>query len=92
MFANRIGSSTNCSIWLPETLPPSSARAVLRHRLRCCNTSLFGAFGVFTSHKAQHGQITFYRWISAPERMKSTDADATTGFDAKRLPITTDPV
>ena len=27
MFANRISSSTSCSIWLPETLPPTSARA-----------------------------------------------------------------
>ena len=39
MFANRIGSSTSCSIWLPETSPPSSARSVLRHRLQSCNTS-----------------------------------------------------
>jgi hypothetical protein len=40
MFANRISSSTNCSIWLPETSPPSSARALLRHSLRSCNTSI----------------------------------------------------
>jgi hypothetical protein len=26
MFANRIGSSTSCSIWLPETSPPSFPR------------------------------------------------------------------
>jgi IS6 family transposase len=31
-FANRIGSSTSCSIWLPETSPPSSSRGLLRHR------------------------------------------------------------
>ncbi len=39
MFANRISSSTNCSIWLPETSPPSSSRGVLRHRFESCNTS-----------------------------------------------------
>src|ERR1039458_3773059 len=41
MFANRISSSTSCSIWLPETSPPSSARGLLRHRFQSCNTSLF---------------------------------------------------
>src|SRR6202043_1220331 len=41
MFANRIGSSTSCSIWLPETSPPSSARDLLGHRFQSCNTSLF---------------------------------------------------
>jgi len=40
MFANRISSSTSCSIWLPETSPPSSSRGVLRHRFQSCNTSL----------------------------------------------------
>src|SRR5262244_3574793 len=39
MFANRISSSTGCSIWLPETSPPSSSRGVLRHRFQSCNTS-----------------------------------------------------
>ena len=39
MFANRISSSTSCSIWLPETSPPSSSRGVLRHRFQSCNTS-----------------------------------------------------
>jgi hypothetical protein len=39
MFANRISSSTTCSICLPETSPPSSARAVLRHHFQSCNTS-----------------------------------------------------
>src|ERR1035441_9419280 len=39
MFANRISLSTSCSIWLPETSPPSSARGVLRHRFQSCNTS-----------------------------------------------------
>src|ERR1022692_1400346 len=39
MFANRIGSSTSCSIWLPETSPPSSARDLLGHRFQSCNTS-----------------------------------------------------
>src|ERR1019366_8742630 len=39
MFANRISSSTSCSIWPPETSPPSSARGVLRHRFESCNTS-----------------------------------------------------
>ena len=39
MFANRISSSTSCSIWLPETSPPTSARGVLRHRFQSCNTS-----------------------------------------------------
>ena len=29
MFANKIGSSTGCSIWLPETSPPSSYRGFL---------------------------------------------------------------
>jgi len=29
MFANRIGSSTGCSIWLPETSPPISYRGLL---------------------------------------------------------------
>src|SRR5665811_254610 len=39
MFANRISSSTSCSICLPETSPPSSSRDVLRHRFQSCNTS-----------------------------------------------------
>ena len=39
IFANRISSSTSCSIWLPETSPPSSSRDVLRHRFQSCNTS-----------------------------------------------------
>src|ERR1035437_7775133 len=39
MFANRISSSTSCSICLPETSPPSSARGLLRHRFQSCNTS-----------------------------------------------------
>ena len=30
MFADGITSSTTCSIWRPETSPPSSARGVLR--------------------------------------------------------------
>jgi hypothetical protein len=38
-FANRIGSSTSCSIWLPETSPPSSSRSLRRHRFQSCNTS-----------------------------------------------------
>ena len=42
MFANRISSSTSCSIWPPETSPPSSSRDVLRHRFQSCNTSLAG--------------------------------------------------
>ena len=40
MFANRISSSTSCSIWPPETSPPSSSRDVLRHRFQSCNTSV----------------------------------------------------
>src|ERR1019366_2758348 len=40
MFANRISSSTSCSIWLPETSPPSSARGLLRDHFQSCNTSL----------------------------------------------------
>src|ERR1019366_5263336 len=40
MFANKISSSTSCSIWVPETSPPSSSRGVLRHRFESCNTSL----------------------------------------------------
>jgi hypothetical protein len=43
MFANRISSSTSCSIWLPETSPPSSARGLLRHHFQSCNTSLLDA-------------------------------------------------
>ena len=39
LFANRISSSTSCSIWLPETSPPSSARDLLGHRFQSCNTS-----------------------------------------------------
>src|ERR1035437_8780007 len=39
IFANRISSSTSCSIWPPETSPPSSSRDVLRHRFQSCNTS-----------------------------------------------------
>src|SRR5271170_7311495 len=39
MFANRIGSSTDCSTWLPETSPPISYRVLLRHRFQSCNTS-----------------------------------------------------
>jgi hypothetical protein len=39
IFANRISSSTSCSIWPPETSPPSSARGLLRHRFQSCNTS-----------------------------------------------------
>src|ERR1035437_2955186 len=39
MFANRISSSTSCSICLPETSPPSSSQGVLRHRFQSCNTS-----------------------------------------------------
>ena len=31
MFANRISSSTSCSLCLPETSPPSFSRDVLRH-------------------------------------------------------------
>ncbi len=34
IFANRIGSWTSCSIWLPETSPPSSYRGGLRHRFK----------------------------------------------------------
>src|ERR1019366_1890180 len=45
MFANRISSSTSCSIWPPETSPPTSSRDVLRHRFQSCNTSVSG-FGV----------------------------------------------
>jgi hypothetical protein len=48
MFANRISSSTSCSIWLPETSPPSSARDVLRQRFQSCNTSSQPT-GAFTS-------------------------------------------
>src|ERR1035441_7032920 len=40
IFANRISSSTSCSICLPETSPSSSSRDVLRHRFQSCNTSL----------------------------------------------------
>ena len=40
MFANRISSSTSCSIWLPETSPPSSSRDLLGHRFQSCNTSI----------------------------------------------------
>ena len=32
-------SSTDCSIWLPETSPPSSSRRIYRHRFQSCNTS-----------------------------------------------------
>src|ERR1017187_8919754 len=39
IFANRISSSTSCSIWPPETSPPSSARDVLGHPFQSCNTS-----------------------------------------------------
>src|ERR1035437_8128185 len=39
MFANRISSSTSCSICLPETSPPSSSRGVVRHHFQSCNTS-----------------------------------------------------
>ena len=39
MCANRISSSTGCSIWRPETLPRSSSCGVLRHRFQSCNTS-----------------------------------------------------
>ena len=39
MFANRISSSTSCSIQLPETSPPSSTRVVLRQCFQSCNTS-----------------------------------------------------
>src|ERR1017187_7384050 len=45
IFANRISSSTSCSIWPPETSPPSSSRGVLRHRFESCNTSLNAAAG-----------------------------------------------
>jgi adenylate cyclase len=40
MFANRIGSSTNCSIWLPETSPTSSSRDLIRQHFQACNTSV----------------------------------------------------
>src|ERR1039458_2668557 len=50
MFANRISSSTSCSIWLPETSPPSSARAVLRHRFQSCNTSVYSSCHCGHSH------------------------------------------
>src|ERR1017187_10334489 len=40
IFANKISSSTNCSIWPPETSPPSSARGLLRHHFQSCNTSV----------------------------------------------------
>jgi DNA replication protein DnaC len=43
MFANRISSSTSCSIWLPETSPPSCSRGVLRQGFQSCNTSLLQA-------------------------------------------------
>src|SRR5271170_3036768 len=45
MFANRIGSSTDCSTWLPETSPPISYRGLLRHRFQSCNTSKIPAYG-----------------------------------------------
>src|ERR1035437_5250665 len=41
MFTNRISSSTSCSIWPPETSPPSCARGLLRHHFQSCNTSVF---------------------------------------------------
>jgi len=37
LFANRISSSTNCSIWRPETAPPVSSWG--RH-FQSCNTSI----------------------------------------------------
>src|ERR1700751_1136546 len=40
MFANRISSSTDCSIWQPETSPPSSSRGILRRSFQSCNTSV----------------------------------------------------
>jgi transposase-like protein len=40
MSANRIGSSTGCSIWLPETSPPFFIRASSHHRFQSCNTSV----------------------------------------------------
>src|ERR1019366_8822563 len=39
MFANRIGASISCSIWLLEHLTPTSARGLSRHRFQSCNTS-----------------------------------------------------
>ena len=39
MFATRISSSTDCSIWRSETSPPSSSRGVLRRSFQSCNTS-----------------------------------------------------
>jgi len=47
IFPNRISSSTSCSIWPPETSPPSSSRDVLRHRLQSCNTSIFWPYGKY---------------------------------------------
>ncbi len=43
MFANRIGSSTGCSIWLPETSPPSPFRGGLRHRFKVATLPLGGS-------------------------------------------------
>ncbi len=42
-FANRISSSTSCSIWLPETSPPSSSRDLPGHCFQSCNTSFYPA-------------------------------------------------
>jgi hypothetical protein len=40
MFANRISSSTGCSIWPPETAPPSFPQNLLSRRFQSCNTSV----------------------------------------------------
>jgi hypothetical protein len=39
IFANRIASSTSCSISRPETFLPSSSRDLFRLQLQNCNTS-----------------------------------------------------
>src|SRR3981189_2104772 len=39
MLANRVSSSTSCSIWRPQTPPHGSSRDLLPHRFKNCNTS-----------------------------------------------------
>src|ERR1019366_8129256 len=94
MFANKISSSTSCSIWLPETSPPSSARAVLRHSLRSCNTSGPSLLGrVTVNHPKESGQwqiwsslirlgvITDASWknLSKKSNLRGSESDAAIG-------------
>jgi hypothetical protein len=81
MFANKISSSTSCSIWLPETSPPSSSRDLLGHRFQSCNTSIkvhdpqFVPIEFEFDKKARKARVVIpgaLETISAPLRLPNT--------------------